>query len=81
METVIHIVIYIFSGLYALLAVGLLFAYYRTRHPGTFVMAVIYLASAGSAVAYMHWWPLVAGLVLTWAVRLMGLEPNIEREK
>jgi hypothetical protein len=81
METVIHVVIYIFAALFAVLAAGLLFAYYRTRHPGTLVMAVIYLGAAGAAVGYMHWWPLVAGLILTWAVRLMGLEPHVERDR
>ena len=80
METVIHVVIYVFAVLFALLAVGLLLGFYRSRHPGMLVMAVIYIAAAGAAVGYLHWWPLVAGLILTWAVRLMGLEPHVERD-
>jgi|SoiMethySBSTD1v2_1073268.scaffolds.fasta_scaffold179373_3 hypothetical protein len=80
MDTVIHVIIYLFSALFALLALGLLLGYYRNRHPGMLLMAVIYLASAGAAVGYMHWWPLIAGLVLTWVVRLMGLEPHFERK-
>ena len=34
METLIHVVIYVFAVLFALLAVGLLLGFYRSRHPG-----------------------------------------------
>jgi hypothetical protein len=80
METFVNVVIYVFAALFIALALGLLFAYYRMRHPGTLVMGVTYLASAGAALGYMHWWPLVAGLVLTWVIRLMGLEPHSDRD-
>ena len=81
METVLNIIIYVFAALFIALALGLLFAYYRTRHPGTLLMGITYLASAGAALGYMQWWPLVMGLVLTWVVRLMGLEPRIDGEQ
>jgi hypothetical protein len=80
METAVNIVIYVFAAIFIALALGLLFAYYRTRHPGTLLMGVTYLASAGAALGYMQWWPLVVGLVLAWVVRLMGLEPRTDRE-
>jgi len=68
-------VIYIVSGLFIVLALGLAFAYYRTKHYGLIVMAFAYGASAGLALSIMHWWPLVAGLVLAWLLRLLGLDP------
>jgi hypothetical protein len=80
METAVNIVIYVFAAIFIALALGLLFAYYRTRHPGTLLMGVTYLASAGAALGYMQWWPLVVGFVFTWVVRLMGLEPRTDRE-
>ena len=80
METAVHIIIYVFAALFIVLALGLLLAYYRTRHPGTLLMGVTYLASAGAAIGYMQWWPLAAGLILTWVVRLMGLEPRVDRD-
>jgi hypothetical protein len=80
MQTVLNVIVYVFSGLFIVLAIGLLFAYYRTRHPGTLLMAVVYVAAAGAALGYRHWWPLLAGLALTWAIRLMGLEPRVDRE-
>jgi hypothetical protein len=72
----VHILVYIVSTLFILLAAGLLFAYIRERHPGTLLMAVAYGTSAYVALALMTWWPLVVGFVLAWVFRLIGLEPG-----
>lgn len=80
METFVNVIIYLFAAIFIALGLGLLFAYYRTRHPGTLLMGVTYLASAGAAIGYKQWWPLVVGLVLTWVIRLMGLEPKVDRD-
>jgi hypothetical protein len=80
METFVNVIIYILAALFIALALGLLFAYYRTRHPGTLLMGITYLASAGAAIGYRQWWPLVVGLILTWVIRLMGLEPRVDRD-
>jgi len=71
----VAIVIYIISGLFILLAIGLIFAYYRTKHYGLMVMAFAYGAGAGLALTIMHWWPLAAGFVLVWLLRFLGLDP------
>jgi hypothetical protein len=75
----VHVVVYIFAGLFILLALGLLFAYYRGRHPGTLLMAAAYGAAAAGALAYMSWWPLVLGFAIVWLFKLMGLEPGSGR--
>jgi hypothetical protein len=80
METFVHVVIYVFAALFIALALGLFLAYYQTRHPGTLLMGVTYFASAGAAIGYARWWPLVVGLILTWVIRLMGLEPKVDRD-
>jgi hypothetical protein len=72
----VHILVYIVSTLFILLAAGLLFAYIRERQPGTLLMAVAYGTSAYAALALMTWWPLVAGFVAAWVFRLLGLEPD-----
>jgi len=71
-------VIYSFASLFVLLAAVMLFAYYRSSHFGLFIMGVTYAASGLLAFAIAHWWPLVAGFVLAWLLRLMGLEPRVE---
>ena len=48
-----HILVYIVSTLFILLAAGLLFAYIRERQPGTLLMAVAYGTSAYAAIALM----------------------------
>lgn len=71
-----EIVIYVVAGLFLLLALGLLFGYYRTRHPGLVLMASCYGTASVLSVMFMHWWPLVAGFVLAWLLRMMGLDPG-----
>ena len=71
-------VIYVFASLFIVLAAAMLFAYYRSSHFGLFIMGVTYAASGLLAFAIAHWWPLVAGFILAWLLRLLGLEPRIE---
>jgi hypothetical protein len=71
----VAIVIYIVSGVFLVLAIALMFAWYRTRHRGLALMAATYGAAAGLALLHMHWWPLAAGFALAWVLRLMGLDP------
>ncbi len=75
-----QIVIYIFAALYILLAIGLGFAYYHRRHPGTFYMALAYGGCAGVALYLMDWWPFLAGFAIAWLLRFMGLDPEVERQ-
>lgn len=72
------IVIYIISGLFVLISLALFFAYNRTRHYGLMLMGITYAGSATLALLLMHWWPLVAGFVLVWVLRRLGLEPGRE---
>ena len=71
-----EIVLYVFAGLFLLLSLTLIFAYYRTRHPGLVLMASTYGTAAVLSVLLMHWWPLVAGFVLAWLLRMMGMDPG-----
>jgi hypothetical protein len=71
-----EIVIYVFAGLFFLLALGLIFGYYRTRHPGLVLMASCYGTASVLSVMLMHWWPLMAGFVLAWMLRAMGMDPG-----
>ena len=74
-------IIYIFSASFICMALALMFAYRRTRHYGLFLMAVAYAASAGLAIVLIHWWPLIAGFIIVWAMRLMGLDPGTDINK
>lgn len=75
------IAIYVFSGLFIVLTLALLFAYWRTRQPGLVLMATTYASAAALAILIVEWWPLLAGFALAWILRLMGLDPVPDRLK
>ena len=75
-----NIVIYIIAGLFIVLSLMLLFAYYRTRQPSMVLMSSTYGTTAILALMLMHWWPLLAGFAVAWALRLMGLDPGTRGE-
>ena len=68
--------IYIVGGVFIALACAMLFVFYRSHHFGMFLMGVTYSASGILAIALPHWWPLLAGFVMVWLLRFMGLEPD-----
>jgi hypothetical protein len=76
----VSIVIYVIAGLFFLVSMALFFAHGRTRHPGLLLMGITYGGSAVLAILLMHWWPLVAGFVLVWVLRMLGLEPGSKEQ-
>jgi len=74
-----EIIIYVFAASFVFMAVALILTYRRTRHYGVLLLAVTYGAAAGIAIVLTHWWPLVAGFVLVWVLRLLGLDPDVHR--
>ncbi|MCE9642023.1 MAG: hypothetical protein K8S22_18030 [Betaproteobacteria bacterium] len=73
------IIIYFFAASFVFMAAALMITYKRTRHYGVFLLALAYAISAVLAVVLTHWWPLVAGFALVWVLRLLGLDPDVEK--
>jgi len=71
-------VIYLFGGLFIVISCAMLYVFYRSRHFGLFIMGVTYGTSGALALALPHWWPLAAGFVLVWVLKLLGVEPGAE---
>jgi hypothetical protein len=67
-------VIHIFAGLFILLGAVMLYVFYRERHFGILLMGMTYTMSGLLAVVLPHWWPLVAGFVMVWMLKMLGLE-------
>jgi urea transporter len=74
------LVIYLFAASFVFMAVALMVTYRRTRHYGVFLLGITYAVAAALAVVLTHWWPLVAGFVLVWVLRFLGLDPDVRRE-
>lgn len=68
--------IYIFSGVFLLLAAALVFTWWRGRQTGALLLAVTYALAAGLALWIAAWWPLLLGFLSAWALRLMGHDPG-----
>lgn len=75
-NTSMEIFLYIFSALFILFALGILFAYTRKPHPGLLLMAAAYGGGAGAAIALVEGWPLLAGIGVAWVVKMIGLDPD-----
>jgi hypothetical protein len=71
-------VIYAFAGIFVALGGAMFYVFYRERHFGMFLMGLTYTISGLMGFAVAHWWPLIAGFVLVWMLRMLGLEmgPN-----
>lgn len=75
------ILIYLFAASFVFMALALMLTYQRTRHYGVLLLGLTYAASAALAIMLTHWWPLVAGFVLVWVLRLLGLDPDTRRQE
>jgi len=72
-------VTYVVAGIFVALSLAMLYVFYRNSNFGLFVMGLTYGCSGLLAILLGHWWPLVAGLVLVWMLKLLGLEPDSEQ--
>jgi len=73
-----EIAVYVLAGAFILYTLLLLVAYYRTSMPGVMLLALTYGAAGGLAIFTIHWWPLVAGFVLAWILKITGADPDAQ---
>lgn len=71
-------VTYAVAAVYIVLSFTMLYVFYRSSHFGMFVMGLTYGSSGLLAILLGHWWPLVAGYVLVWILKWLGLDPGSE---
>ena len=69
---------YVVAGIFIALSVTMLYVFYRSSHFGLFVLGLTYGCAGLLAIVLGHWWPLVAGLMLAWILKWLGLEPGSE---
>ncbi len=61
---------------FAISFIGLLCAYVASGHLGVFLAMTITFCAAAVSFKFHVWWPLGAGFVLNWVLRLSGLDPG-----
>jgi hypothetical protein len=67
-------VIYVLAAVFVALGAMMFYVFYRERHFGMLLMGMTYSMSGLLAIALPHWWPLVAGFVMVWMLKMLGLE-------
>ena len=68
-------VVYSFAVMFGCWGLALFFAYSRTKHPGLLLLGITFISAGILAAMLVHWWPLLAGFALAWALRAMGMDP------
>jgi hypothetical protein len=71
-------VTYVVAGIFIALSFAMLYVFYRSSHAGMFIMGLAYGCSGLVAILLGEWWPLAAGFLLVWVLKLLGLEPRAE---
>jgi len=70
------ILLHIFQGLFALMAVLTFFGFVGSRTLGLLLASVAYGAGAYASFSMEIWWPLIAAFASTWILRILGLDPS-----
>jgi hypothetical protein len=75
-NTLLTILLYFLASVFIVLAFMMLFAFRRSRRWELVLMSFVY-SGAGIAAAYsLNWWPLIAGFIVAWLLKLAGFDPD-----
>jgi len=66
------ILLYFVASAFIVLGFMMLYVYRRTHHPTLLLLSFIYSGSGLVAGYSMQWWPLIAGIVVAWLLKLAG---------
>lgn len=70
------ILLHIFQGLFALMAVGLFLGFTGGKRIGLLLAGVVYGGGAYASYAIEAWWPLLVAFVGAWGLRFLGVDPD-----
>ena len=72
------ILLHIFQGLFALMAMGTLFAFISSRNLGALLASLAFGVGVYASFSMNIWWPLGVAFASTWILRLLGLDPSAD---
>ena len=70
------ILLYFFASVFIVIGFMMLFAYWRSRRWELVLMSFVYTGSGLTAGYSLEWWPLVAGFVVAWLLKIAGYDPD-----
>ncbi|MCS4051311.1 CHASE2 domain-containing sensor protein [Salinibacter ruber] len=68
--------LYVLAGFSLLMGLMLLTGSVLKRSLGAFLGAASFGLAGGTAIVYVSWWPLAAGLLVVFLLRTAGLDPS-----
>jgi hypothetical protein len=71
-----QVLLYVVAAVFGFFSLGLISSFFRSKHLGLLLAAVIFGAAAVAAISLHSWWPLLAGFALAWVLRLTGADPG-----
>ncbi|MDC1210346.1 hypothetical protein N8087_00295 [Porticoccaceae bacterium] len=72
------ILLHIFQGLFALMAILCYFGFIGSRNLGLLLGSLTYGGGAFASFSMNIWWPLGVAFASTWILRLLGLDPSAD---
>ena len=73
------ILLYFVCSLFIVIGFLMLFSYHRTRQWEFVLLSFVYSGSGLAAGYSLQWWPILAGFVVAWLLKLAGHDPDKAR--
>ena len=73
---ILVILLYFCASVFIVLGFMMLFAYHRTRRWELVLFSFVYSGSGLAAGYSLEWWPLIAGFVVAWLLKLAGYDAD-----
>ena len=71
------ILLYFVASAFIVLGFMMLYVYRRTHYPALLLLSFVYSGSGLVAGYTMQWWPLIAGVVVAWLLKLAGYDVDV----
>lgn len=73
---ILTILLYFVASVFIVLGFMMLFAFRRSRRWELVLMSFIYSGSGIASAYSLDWWPLIAGFIVAWLLKLAGFDPD-----
>jgi len=70
------ILLYFVASVFIVIGFLMLFSFHRTRRWEFVLLSFVYSGSGLAAGYSLKWWPIVAGFVVAWLLKLAGYDPD-----
>ena len=73
---ILTILLYFVASVFIVLGFMMLFAFRRSRRWELVLMSFIYSGSGIASAYSLDWWPVIAGFIVAWLLKLAGFDPD-----